>query len=328
MGAPTAIAWILPEHAPLVRDALRNAGLTLRAVGCPVRGETQGLADGFDAEPLDDLRAALASADTDVALLTAPPGRDAAPPDARAVQAAESRGVKIASMGPFSAGLIDAAEHGLFREQSGARPADAIRLVPRARRHPVFRAAEEVLQNFGEIDLVSIESNAPPACGGLPAALLGALDIVALLIGVPELVDAAAAGAPKRLSDIAGHTAALLRFPDGRSGQVSATERAAWGWRATASGAQGRLTLRPSGFDWYGPAGEKHDEHRADKAWCTASAVLADSLRELIDPASPRGPVTPWADLLSMADAALLSARTGQAESPATILRAAQSTPD
>ncbi|MBZ0172601.1 MAG: hypothetical protein K8E66_09505 [Phycisphaerales bacterium] len=327
MDAPTAIAWILPEHAAYVTDAISLAGLELGAVGCPTRGETQGLADQLGVEPLTDLRAALASTDASLAILTAA-GRDSAPIDARTVQAAEGRGVRLATTGPFTPGLIDAAEHGLFKEHAGTRPANAIHLVPRTRRHPVFRAASEVIENFGPIDLISVESNAPPPCGALPSALLAAIDTVLALVGVPELVDAAAPSAHKHVGDLSGHFAALLRFPDGRAGQISASDRAAWGWRATLTGAAGRLTLRPSGFDWFDAGGNRMDEHRAEDRWRNPAEALAASLRELIEPSAPRGPAIGWIELLSTAEAALLSTRTGQAESPATILRAAHSTSD
>lgn len=327
MDAQTAIAWILPEHAGFVAKAASLAGLEICAVGCPVRGETQSLADRLCVEPLTDLRAALASIDTDLAFLTAA-GRDAAQIDARTVQAAEGRGVHLATTGPFTPGLIDAAEHGLFKEQTGARPINAIHLVPRTRTHPVFRAAAEVIEGFGQIDLISVESNTPAACGALPAAMLAAIDIVLSLVGVPELVDAAAPGVYKQLGDLTGHAAALLRFPDGRAGQIAASDRAAWGWRATLTGPAGRLTLRPSGFDWYNAAGEKLDEHRGEDRWRDPAETLAASLRELLDPAAPRGPATGWAQLLGTAEAALLSARTGQAETPATIMRVAHSSSD
>ncbi len=317
-----AIAWILPEHLGLVADACRLAGLSLVGIGSPARGETRALADRAGAEPLPDLRAALASAEARVALLTVCPDET---PDARAVSAAESRGLRLACLGPFAAGAIDAAEHGLLREQAGVRPIDSIRLVPRPRQHPVFRAAEDVLGAFGAIELVSVESHAPPACGGLPAALITAIDLVHTLIGTPELIDAASPGGARHIGVMEGHLAALLRFPDGRSGQIAASDRAAWGWRATLTGGGGRLTLRPSGFDWFDAEGNRRDEHRAAEGARDPVRVLADSLRMLLDPGAPRAPAPAWAELLASAETSLLSTRTGQAESPLTLLHAAHS---
>ncbi|HHN77665.1 MAG TPA: hypothetical protein ENK11_03185 [Phycisphaerales bacterium] len=316
------IAWILPEHLGLVMDACRIAGLSLVAVGTPARGETRALADRAGAEPMPDLRAALASTEARVALLTVCPDPV---PDARVVLAAESRGLRIASLGPFASGAIDAAEHGFLREQAGMRPADSIRLVPRPRAHPVFRAAEDVLGSFGDIELVLVESHAPRSNGGLPAALLSAIDLVHTLIGTPELIDAASPGGARHIGAMEGYLAALLRFPDGRFGQIAASDRAAWGWRATLTGRGGRLTLRPSGFDWFDDEGRRRDEHRAAEGSRDPVRVFADALRLLLDPGAPRGPAPAWAEILASAEASLLSTRTGQAESPWTLLRAAQS---
>jgi hypothetical protein len=324
MDRPAMIAWIDPAHAPGVADAASRAGFDLRGVGTPARGRTQSLADELGCEPLPDLRSALASTDARLVLVTAPPeaGRSA-PIDARTVLAAETRGVRLATMIPFPASLMDAAEGGLLRDQAGQLPADMIHLVPRARRHPVFQASNEVVEAFAPVAMVTVEMHAPPAWGGLAAAWLGATDAVLALVGMPELVDASSMSTGRNPGDWTGQVAALLRFPDGRAGQVTVSDRGSWGWRITLRGEQGSLTLRPSGFDWLGPEGDRRDQHRADPRWTEPGEVLAGALRELIDPAAPRGPATRWSELLATAEAALLSTRTGQGEATAMLLRAA-----
>lgn len=319
------IAWIEPAHAPGVADAASRAGFELRGVGTPARGQTQALADEIGGEPLPDLRAALASTDARLALITAPPesGRSGPVIDARTVFAAETRGVRLATAIPFPASLMDAAEGGLLREQAGQLPADMIHLVPRIRRHPVFQASSEVIEAFAPIAMVTVEMHAPIAWGGLSAAWLGATDAVLALMGMPELVDASTMSTGRSPGDWTGQIAALLRFPDGRGGQITVSDRGAWGWRITLLGEQGSLTLRPSGFDWLGPEGDRRDQHRADPRWSEPGEVLGAALRDLIDPTAPRGPATRWSELLATAEAALLSTRTGQGEATAMLLRAA-----
>jgi len=317
-GAPAAIAWLDPAHADAAVAAIRRAGLALAGVGSPARGQTGPLADTHGVPPLQDLRAALASSDARLALIDAAP----APLDARAVSDAERRGLRIVTTRPFAASLAELAETGLLRQQAGARTVDAVHLVPRLRAHPAFRAAAEVLETFGRFQLVTIESTHPPAAGGFTPALFAAIEAALTLVGPPELIDAT--GARPGSTDTP-HLAALLRFPDGRAGQLAVTEAGAWSWRLTLHGPEGRLTIRPSGFDWHGPDGDKRDEHRAEADSSDYHAVLAASLAALTDPGGRRDPAPDWVSLHSTADAALLSARTGQAESPATIVRATMS---
>lgn len=323
MGRTDAIAWIDTEDAAIVASAVRSAGLDLVAVGCPQRGQAQGLAERMGVEPMTDLRAAVASTEAGLVLMTTTgASRDAQHLDARTVSAADGRGVRLATTVPFASGYIEAAETGFFRETAGARTSEVVHLVPRPRRHEVFRSSAEVLEAFGHVRLITVEAQSPARCGALPAALMGAVDTVLALAGTPELVDAATVGSPKGVVDLAGEINFLLRFPDGRSGHVAATDGPAWGWRVTLWGEAGRLTLRPSGFDWFEPGGERRDEFRAEPGRRDYTDTLSRAIRELTDPSAPKGPATNWIDLLSTAEAALLSTRTGQPESPGTIARA------
>lgn len=323
MGKADAIAWIDPDDSEIVASAIRSAGLELVAVGCPQRGQAQGLGERMGVEPLTDLRAAVASTDAGLVLMTTTgASRDAQHLDARTVSAADGRGVRLATTVPFASGYIEASETGFFKETAGARTAEVVHLVPRPRRHEVFRASGEVLEAFGQVRMITVEAQSPARCGALPAALMGAVDTVLALVGTPELVDAAAVGSPRGVVELAGEINILLRFPDGRSGHIAATDGPAWGWRVTVWGESGRLTLRPSGFDWFGSGGERLDESRADPGRREYSDSLARAIRELTDPSAPKGPSTNWIDLLSTAEAALLSTRTGQPESPGTIARA------
>lgn len=320
MTPPDAIAWLDPDDALAVAGILASAGITIAAAGTPERGRSTRLAEQLGAEPVTDLRAAIASSSASLALLAADPlGLDA-----RTVLAADARGLRIATAVPLARSLADLAETGLLKEHAGTRPADLIRFVPRPRHHPVFLAAAEVIEAFGRIGHVSIDSNAPRSAGGLTASVFAAIDSALALIATPELVDATASRPLHQATDT-DHAAALLRFPDGRSGQLTCTAAGPWSWRITLVGEEGRLTIRPSGFDWFGPDGTRRDDHRADAARSLYPTVLAETLADLTDPTARRGPGPDWISLHATADAADLSARTGQPESPATFVRATMS---
>lgn len=317
MTTPDAIAWLYPDDAEDVAGILAAAGITLAGAGTPERGRSTRLAEQLGVEPINDLRAAIASSSAGLAFLAAEPQGL----DARTVLAADARGLRIATTVPLARSLADLAETGLLKEHVGTRPADLIRFAPRARYHPAFLAAAEVVEAFGRIGHLMIECNTPRSAGGLTASVFSAIDTALALIGTPELVDAAASR-PLHQATQTDHAAALLRFPDGRSGQLTCTAVGPWSWRATLIGQEGRLTIRPSGFDWFGPDGARRDDHRADPARSFYPTVLAGALADLTDPTARRGPGPDWISLHATADAAELSARTGQPESPATFVRA------
>jgi hypothetical protein len=327
MDRERLIAWIDPAHTALVSRAASLAGLAVAAAGTPARGESQAVADALGAEPAPDLRAAVASAERAVVLITtaADPARSTPALDHRTLLAAEGRGVRLATTVPFPASLMDAAEGGLLREQAGLRAADLIRVVPRVRHHPAYQAAAEVIEAFGPCGLLTVEATAALPGGGLASAWLTAIDATLAQRGLPELVDAASSSPAKHLGELEGDLAALFRFPDGGTAQVSASSHGGWGWRVALQGPAGRLTLRTSGFDWFDRDGARRDEHRADERWRDQGEVLAAALRELADASTPQRPAAPWGEILATADAALLSTRTGQPESPGTMQRAASS---
>jgi hypothetical protein len=92
----------------------------------------------------------------------------------------------------------------------------------------------------------------------------------------------------------------------------------------TLVGVSGRLRVLDHGFEWVGPDGRIVDEMRAGDSASGlegAAAAMADALGRLMDDAIPSPAPTDHAAVLSMAQALLLSTRTGEAESPGTIRR-------
>jgi predicted dehydrogenase len=335
----TIAAWLAPEQIPLLREAVRAAELKVVAAGTPVRGQSALVADALGGSPIDDLRAMLSGAEARLVLIAAPDnfGAGPSPDDAGAVRAAHLRGVRIAAMEPIPAAALDLASGGWTGAGEGPRPVEVIRACPLARLSAPFRAATEVLASFGHVRAVCFESWCTPAETSLGALLYGAMDLVHSMLGEPEMIDATyVAPAHGRgvhslpgesLRGLHGDLTANLRFADGRAASVVLSDHAGrWNRTITLLGPAGRLRMYDDGFEWVSPEGTKADESRqprrtrgSEPAIPHSAAALADSLARMLDPGVPDPGPADQATLLAMAQAALLSARTIQPESPTTI---------
>lgn len=328
-----AICWLDTQQADLLCKVAKLANLKINGAGSPTRAQTGAVATEVGTEAIDDLRVALTEGDADVILIFALGefGRTDAASDAAALLAARARGVKVLTLEPFPGSAIDLASRGWLDVGQGVRPVEVARLVPLPRRTPAFRESQEIITNLGEIRSVAIEALAHPADGSLAARLVAALDTVCLLMGEPETIDAAfcslhtTAGLHalpgETLANLHGDMSLNVRFSGGRSAAILASDQAgAWSFHCTAIGPGGRLRLHDNGFEWFAPSGEKADEtsHRKGVKPVTAAHVIADAVSRALDPHLPESSPIDWPAILSMTQAALLSARTGQGESPAT----------
>ena len=337
--APTpprrVIVWAEPHQIPLVRAVAASAGFRIVGAGSPAKGQTGLLAAELAADPVDDLRQALTEADADLVWLAASGDFGAAPEDARAVMAARARALRVASLEPFPARALDLPNAGWTTSDTPAQPIAAVRFVGLARATRAYLDAAEPLAAFGQPRTVLVETLAPPAYGTLGARLLSAIDLILALLGEPETIDAAYT-APKHaaglhalpgetLHDLHGDLVATLRFPDGRAASITASNHAArWDQTVTLLSAQGRIRLHDDAFTWLGHDGAVRDEllpPPATRAEPRGIATVAAELARLLDPSLPDPGPTPIPDILAVAHAALLSARTGQPESPTTIRR-------
>lgn len=353
-AARTAELWLAPDQLALVRavlDRLSEGSQTpirVQRAGCPDAAARAELARALDAQPLDDLRAALTATDADLFLIADPGdfGARAAHDDARVIRAAIERGTRVASFEPTPASLIElaAALAAGERPLSAGPRAEWARLVPISRWTTHVREALELLESFGPVRAASIHSLSTPAHGSLGARLLDTMDLVLALLGTPESIDAhftpATRGQTLRsepgetLRDLHGDLSANLRFASGQSASLLISNHAgAWDRTCTLLGRGGRLRVFADGFEWVDPSGERLDASRTKKTARGSSsgvspfvAAAADQLEQLLA-AGPAAPGLPdYAGALALSQAALLSARTGEPESPATILRMAGAT--
>ena len=116
----------------------------------------------------------------------------------------------------------------------------------------------------------------------------------------------------------------------GKASIIASDQGGRWNRTTTLVGPKGRLRIFDDGFEWIGPDGAKVDQSRratrkrgSDPDVPHAVAAIADSLSRMLDAGAPDPGPSDHAAILAAGQAALLSARTGQAESPATIKRMA-----
>lgn len=342
-NTPGIGVWLRPEQAPLVRAACAAAGVIIRAAGSSQRGRAAELAQDLGAAPVDDLRTLVAESRCDLLLIcdASDLDPDSGPADARRFRAARERGARVASLEPIPDGPMALGPGGWLEGQSAGL--ELVRLAPLPRLSRAVREAAEAIDSLKPPTALAIEAYSTPEEGSLAARLAGAMDLALALLGEPESIDAVRtppAGAPPpppsvepSLAGLSGTMTAHLRFAGGRSGTIVASDQAGrWNTTVTLLGQAGRLRIYDDGFEWIGPRGEKLDELRTRTRGRAASLpgapsalavqALADAIRQL---QAPDAGVTPehWSAVLCMSQAALLSARTGQSETPATIRRMA-----
>lgn len=332
--------WLLPEQVSLFQRISAVAELAIIAAGSPLRGQSAAIAEAFSTRCIDDLRTLLLTVDADLILIASagPFGSGSRTDDVEALIAARGRGIEVATLDPIPATALDLVSAGWLTPGPAGIPVDLLRFGPLPRLSRTMRSATEVLENFGHIRLLSIEAWCRPHEGTLGAQIQAAMDLILSLMGEPETVDATFVSPTQgtgvhmlpadSLLDLRGALTANLRFADGRTASLVASDQGGrWNRYITLLGPAGRLRLFDDGFEWLSTTGEKIDNSRppgAERGSPPADhavAAIADHLSRLLDPSLPPPQRTDPSAVLAVGQAALLSARTGQSESPATIRR-------
>lgn len=332
----TAVVWLRPDQVSLAHDLAAASDLTIETVGSPVRGESTTLAKQLSSEPADDLRSVLAETKTSLVLMLDPGdfGAEREPADDRALTAARSRGVKIATLEPIPASALALQNSPADSDEQSGAP-ETVRLLALLRHSKRYRDALEVIEQFGHVRTLSLELYNAPEQGSLGSQLVSALDVIVTHLGTPETVDASFVSPSQgqtvytvpgeSLRGLSGDLTAVLRFADGRAATIVASDHAGrWNRVLTLLGPGGRLRIYDDGFEFLGPRGDKVDEarhRRTAKSAPHSIEVLSDGIDRLLDPHLPPPAPMDTLSVFSTAQAALLSTRTGQPESPDTIRR-------
>lgn len=321
--------WATPEQAPLLRALADELGATIVAAASPVRAHGTTLADALGATFAGDLLDLLNTDARAVLLATACEGYGEALPQAVARAAAEGR--RIATLSPLPMPPSDAAES-WHAPMQGRVPTDAVRFGPLLRHSPAAQEAAETLVAFGEVRSAMFAGFRDPTMAGQGATgalLVDALDLLVGMLGEAERVEASLNGPTKpsanlSLGSLTGDLTAHARFDNGSSAAIMLSDRAGgWQRRATLLGEAGRLELGDDGHRWIDPAGKIIDstERRARSKTTDHDRAALDALVGFMSPLLDGRATAPLdtQHLGPMAAAVLLSARTGQAESPSTL---------
>lgn len=315
-----AACWLREDQIPLVRAIAEQAGLDIVDAASP---SGPGVPESIGTRPHQDLRSMLASADAGLVLIADQAQLDA-PEIMGTIIDAATRGVHILTLEPIPAAALHLSAPAWRDAPDTAR--ERISFVPLARRSSAYAGMAELLTQFGPIEAVGIRVLCTRAAGSLGARLFGVCEFLSTLLGTPESVDAAHVSdlpTPDTLRGLSGHLTANLRFPGGRSATLLASDSAArWSRSLTLIGPAGIIDASDHRLRWIAKDGKVLDESsmtdELDPTTLEAS-LIADSIVASLTPAFRNTPIDMNATL-AMAQAALLSARTGHPESPGTIL--------
>jgi predicted dehydrogenase len=305
------IVWTDPARLPLVQDVLgRMKGVQLVAVGGPRKVNLTELAESYGAKAVDDFRAIVRQHAAKFLLLATSQGVTRAD-----LQQARAAGMQVIAIEPPLMELAPL-EPGL---------PEVLITAPWFRLSRSWLSAAEPQQALGQIRGMHLTQLAPPEAGSLYARLYDALDTLVHFRGVPESIDAALTGPltqpPDDLRALTGHLTAHLRFGSDASATLLVSDRAAaWHRRLIALGSEGQLTLEDSGYRLITREGKELDSLAAHDAAPPdpAEMIAAQWQRHIDNPAAL--PASDALAVIACCQAALLSCRTGEHESPAKLL--------
>ena len=332
------IAWLSPQQIDLVRDVAAEAGLELVGAGSPNRGSAGAVAKSLETAAVSDLRHAVASANAGLVLLADPGefGVKEGIADREAVLDAQSRGVRIATFEPVPASALDLTAAGWV--DTTPRAVDAISFVPLARQSAGYRAASELIEEFGLVRSMSVEVFCDRSHGTLGARLFSAMELVHTVMGDPDQIFCISVSPAHKqgyafsgdsLRGLHGDLSANMRFADGRTASIVASDHASgWSRRVTILGDEGRLYFNDDGYVWTAADGSINDKaHVSDATHDVhpnpAVRVISEGLSRTVRGGTQAVAPLDHGQVLALGQTALLSARTGQPESPLTLMNMA-----
>jgi hypothetical protein len=310
------------------------ADMKVVGVGAPAestKSDTTDLGSHFtDAEPFSDIRQVVAKGDADVLLIMtaahAEPGADVGlGDDLEFLNHCKHHNLRVFSTAPAPSTTRSDVPH------------DAVRTLGLLRNTPIWLRATDALANFGPVQTVSVSSRCARDASSLGARLFDAMTLVHALLGLPESVDAALVthptpsagqGPPRTLRRLRGDITANLRFGAHRAGALTLSDRGGrWFRGVTLLGDAGCFRLDEKGFEHLDPDGALVDASEPTDAPGTGESgahAVATDLRRALDPHLPAPEPMDVRSVLAMCEAAILSASTGAAEPPSTILQMAR----
>jgi hypothetical protein len=343
------LVWLAPQQVGAARAIVAAANLRCVVAGTSVKGRADAVASEFGCASATDVRAALAACQSPLALILdcGDFGSRLGDEDARAILSASARGVKIASLVPLPTSVQVLAQ-GSWKSarqmvDSGACERVHVLGIPRALAR--VRDAMNAIEADGEPRHVGVRLWSGAHERDASGLLVGGLDFVHELLGECESIDCVYASGEQAiglhalpgetLEQLRGDCSCVLRFTNGASASVDVSSCAgAAGLEITLLGTFGRLHVRQDGHAgeivWLSSSGdviEVPQPRLPRDAKHSFASQIAEEITTLLQDEARGLPSLDVAALLPIAQAALLSARTGQPESPSLFSRVLGSPP-
>lgn len=306
------LAWADADQEALIRDVSLNPSVDVVAVGSDNADSSARLSTNLGLERIEDIRRASQHKQAKLLWIASPTYIE--PALAKAIR---EHGWRCVSCQPFPASLTDLPES----------PEDAavIRFTPPMRRSTGFRAAMDMIEDFGQARCVNVTMRSGQGQGGLFARLFDAVDVVESLCGVPEVIDAALVsqmpGVAENLADVHGHMTINMRFPENRCACVAVSDRAGtWFRGVTVLSDRGCLRISDDGFEWISETGEIVDSHDAGEP-STPGSLISNQIVRILEHLDDTDTPPDAMKLLAICEAARLSCRTGEGETPRKVMK-------
>jgi predicted dehydrogenase len=313
-----AIIWTDATRAALVRSVLEQMP-TVRAlaVSGPRKGELHELGEALNLPPGDDLRKMLIDAPAQFLLLATATaaGRDD-------LQLARQQSVHVICLAPPAAQSGDLLEY-----RRGQEPGGRLVHAPMWRLSPAWLAAADPLELLGSIQSLSLTALSTTGHSTLYARLHDAIDLVVHLMGLPDSIDAALTGPlpepPESLRGLTGCLTAHLRFADRAGATLHVSDQGqAWYRQCQIIGRQGQLVLSDRDYRLITDQASESSESPGGEVPANVDSLIARQWQWMVD--HQVGPdVADARKVLACCQAALLSCRTGQGESPHALMQMA-----
>lgn len=320
-----ATLWIDAQRAPLIGTVLDRMGTAIRpiAMGGPRSTPVAQLADKFGLSTEDDPRKLLINHPAAFVVLASVQGigRDT-------LLHAIGHGAIILTIEPATDALETLTA---INGKNTAPAAGRFVTLPAFGKTPGWTSAADPGEVLGPLRSLSFSSLGNRGECSLFARLFDAWQTILGLTPIPESIDASIVQPgelPEDLRDITGHLSAHARNPDGCSVVLQISDHAgAHERQLSILGDQGVLRVTDLSYSLCDSMGKPLDHKAAPSPSPASDQLFADLLvkqwARLLDRPESIAPLPPAqsdARVLACCLASLLSARTGQAESPAKLL--------
>ncbi len=288
-------------------------------VGGPRTAEIDALARRLDCPHEDDYRKLLVQ-HSSATILIGSGAETSATDTAQAV----GGGADVVALDAHADAIVDLVRLHEVQQLDGAGRRLALPSFLRCRG---WASAADPLQVIGPPQTVAMTSFAHPADGSLISRLMDAWTAVLSLVDLPESVDASLTGplgtsVPQSLFGLTGHLLCHARLPGGGAVLMQASDQAAAHHRQMhVIGKDGRLEVSDHAYRLLSADGKIADQAAEDRGRTDVIDLITDDWRRLLRQAQSLTPRDAESELSAMACclACQLSARTGEAESPAKL---------